>query len=423
MNYLEENKQKFLEDLKGLISIPSYLKDHNVYPIPEMKQAVDYMVKLAEQEGFKTYTDPEGYYGYIEIGQGEEMIAILGHLDVVPPGDDDSRWDTPAFELTVDGDNLRGRGTQDDKGPVMLGFYLMKSIVEKGIELNKRIRLIFPTDEETFWRGIEKYKADGNEIPVAGFTPDASFPLIYSERELYEFKIFGKGTNEFKIEAGAALNVVPDKATLNKDGETKVYEGKASHAMAPWNGDNAIVKLINELETEHELVKFAKEQINGETNGETLFGELIKDEDSQLALNFAILNINEEISELAVDIRIPNTSNSDELESKIKKILSESYPGLRFERYDQLQGVYTPKDSELCKALISSYQEVSGDYTTEPIATGGATYARGMDNIVAFGPYFEDTPDTEHQYNEYARFSDFIKAFDIYELLINKLNK
>lgn len=422
MNYIEKNKEQFLKDLKGLIEIPSYLKDHNVYPTPEMKQAVEYMIALGEKEGFKTYADPEGYYGFMEIGQGEEMIALLGHVDVVPPGEDMDRWETPAFELTIDGDNLKGRGTQDDKGPVILSFYLLKSIVESGIQLNKRIRLIFPTDEETFWRGIEKYKSDGNEIPVAGFTPDATFPLIYSERELYEFKIFGGTTDEFSIKAGAALNVVPDKATLTKDGETKIYEGKASHAMAPWNGDNAIVKLLNELETDNELIRFAKEQINGETNGETIFGELIKDEDSQLAFNFAVLNLDSEVSEIAVDIRIPNTSSTEELENRIKNLISEKYPGLRYERYDFLQGVYTPKDSDLAQALISSYQEISGDYETQPIATGGATYARGMDNTVAFGPFFNDSPETEHQYNEYARFSDFIKAFDIYELVIKKLN-
>lgn len=421
MNYLEKNKEQFLKDLKGLIEIESYLKDPYNYPTQEMKDAVDYMVDLGDKEGYKTYAHPEGYYGYIEIGQGEEMLAMLGHIDVVPPGEDLDRWATPPFELTVEGDNLKARGSQDDKGPVMLGFYLMKSIIEKGVELNKRIRLIFPTDEESFWRGIEKYKEDGQEVPVAGFTPDSTFPLIYSERELYEFKIYGEGTSDFEIKAGNALNVVPDKASLIKNGETKVFEGKASHAMVPWKGDNAIVKLLNELESENELIKFAKNEINGETNGVTLFGKEIKDDDSSLSFNFAVLNINNDKAELAVDIRIPNTSSTEELEEMIKSLLNEKYPTLRYERYDQLPGVYTPKDSKLAQVLITSYQEITGDMDTQPIATGGATYARGMDNIVAFGPFFSDSPMTEHQYNEYARFSDFKKAFDIYEKTIKEL--
>lgn len=422
MNYLEKNKEQFINDLKGLIKIESYLEDPYVYPTQEMKDAVNYMVDLGNKEGFTTYADPGGYYGYIEIGQGEEMLALLGHVDVVPPGEDLDRWTTPAFELTVEDDLLKGRGTQDDKGPVMLGFYLLKSLIEEGVELNKRIRLIFPTDEESFWRGIEKYKADGNEIPVAGITPDSAFPIIYSERELYEFKIFAEPTDEFTIKAGAALNVVPDKATLIKDGETKIFKGKASHAMAPWHGDNAIDKLLDEVDSEHELIKFAKNEINKELNGETIFSELIQDDDSQLSFNFAVLKMNSTKSELAVDIRIPNTSNTEDLESRIQKLLSDKYPTLRYERYDQLPGVHIPLESELAKVLMESYQAISGDLESQPIATGGATYARGMENIVAYGPFFKDSPQTEHQYDEYVKFSDFVKAFDIYEMVFKKLN-
>ncbi len=423
MNYLEKNKEKFLEDLSKLICIESYLKDPNVYPTNEMVEAVKLFSNLCEEVGMTIYNDPEGYYGYAEIGNGDEMIAILGHLDVVPPGENDSNWETPAFELNVDGDKLMGRGTQDDKGPMMVALYLIKHLIESGVELNKRIRLIYPTDEESFWRGIEKYKADGNETPIYGFTPDSTFPLIYSERELFEFKIKGNGTNDFSIKAGAALNVVPEEATLEIDGETKKYIGKASHAMSPWNGDNSIYKLLKENNNlNHELVKFIIDEINYETNGEKFFGRLIKDEDEQLSFNLATLHINEDSSELAVDMRIPNTSSKDELEKMIIEKL-KSYPGLTYEFYDHLPGVFTPIDSEFTQTLISSYQEITGDTETKPIATGGATYARGMNNVVAFGPFFKDTPDTEHQYNEYALFSDFVKAFDIYERVLLKLLK
>lgn len=423
MNYLEKNKEQFIKDLDGLIKIKSYLNDPYIYPTKEMKDAVTYMIDLGEREGYKTYSDPEGYYGYIEIGQGEEMFALLGHIDVVPPGEDLDKWNTPAFELTVEGDLLKGRGTQDDKGPVMLSFYLMKHLVESGVELNKRIRLIFPTDEESFWRGIEKYKKDGNEIPVAGITPDSSFPLIYSERELFEFKIIGKGTDEFEIKSGKALNIVPDKSILIKDGETKIYEGKPSHAMSPWNGDNAIYKMLNEFDSNHEMISFIKNEIKNEYNGETIFGELIKDDDSQLSFNLAVLNIDKDKSEIAVDIRIPNTSNKDELEIKIKNLLKEKYPGLKYEFYDHLPGVFFSKESSLSKTLISAYQDVTGDVESMPIATGGATYARGMENIVAFGPFFPESEKTEHQYNEFAKFSDFVKSFDIYEIVFKNLLK
>ncbi len=426
MNYIEQNKEQFLEDLKGLIKIESYLKDPNVYPTPELMSAVEYMIALGEKEGFKTYTQPEGYYGWIEIGQGEELIGILGHVDVVPPGDELDKWTTPPFDMSIEGDIIRGRGTQDDKGPVMLGFYLMKSIVESGIELNKRIRLIFPTDEESFWRGVEKYKEDGQEIPAYGITPDASFPLVYSERELWEFKLKGLPTEDYVIEAGAALNVVPDKASFESFccGRKIVKSGKSAHAMCPEEGDNAIVHLVNKIDNkEHELLDFIRNEVNGETNGQTMFGRLIEDDDKNLTVNLATLKMNKEGSEAAFDLRIPSTSNSKELEEILKAKLSEKYPNLTFEFYDQLPAVFISKDSDIVKALTESYEEVVGEKMI-PQATGGATYARGMENIVAFGPYFEDSPNTEHQYNEHIRFSDFIKSFDIYSNLFNKfLNK
>ena len=36
--------------------------------------------------GYRTYADPDGYYGWAEIGEGDTLIGVLGHLDVVPPG-------------------------------------------------------------------------------------------------------------------------------------------------------------------------------------------------------------------------------------------------------------------------------------------------------------------------------------------------
>lgn len=419
MNYIEKNKEKYLEDLKGLIGIQSYLRDPQAYPNEDIKKAVDYLVSLGNREGFKSYADPDGYYGYIEIGEGEELIGILGHVDVVPPGED-SKWNTPPFELTEKEGNLFGRGTQDDKGPILLALYLMKEIVERGEQLNKRIRLIFPSDEESFWRGVEKY-VEKEEIPAYGITPDSCFPLIYSERELYEFVVIGKPTTEFTLEGGSALNVVPDECKFKLNDEELITKGKAEHAMNPWLGENAIDSMIEQIKEKvnHPIVKFINEKINKECRGVSLFGKEIKDDDETISVNMAKVIINDKEAKIFFDLRIPNTSNKEEIESLLIDILKEY--DLELEHYDFLPGVYVPKDSKVVKDLIESFFRVTGK-KEEPIASGGATYARSMPNIVAYGPYFEDSPMTEHQYNEYARWEDFIKAYDIYnELFTNWL--
>ncbi|BDU67717.1 MAG: hypothetical protein TYPL_3700 [Candidatus Tyloplasma litorale] len=423
MNYLEKNKESFIEDLKGLIKIKSYLTNPENYPTPELISALDYMINLAKREGFKYFKDEDNHYCYIEIGEGKELIGILGHLDVVPPGQDLSRWENDPFELKVDGDLLKGRGTQDDKGPVMQQFYLLKKLAESKKKLTKRIRLILPTDEESFWRGVDKYKSDGQEIPTYGYTADAFFPVVYSERELWEFRLKGKPSTKFTLKAGEALNVVPDEVEyVNSKGEIHKEFGKAAHAMEPQEGENAIVKIIPSISEKNQLIDFIKNEVKNETNGQTLFNKLFVDDNNlEMSVNLAVVNINEEKGEILFDLRIPNSTNSKELKEILLEKIKNNYSDLEFEEYDWLTGVYIKKDSFIMKNLIESYQSVTKDLISEPTATGGATYARSMPNIVAFGPYFKDTPQTEHQYNEYSRLSDFIKSFDIYEEFFKKI--
>ena len=110
-------KEQYLNSLQTIISYPSVLNEgENGTPFGQAIQDVlEKTLELARELGFQTYIDPEGYYGYAEIGQGEELLAVLCHLDVVPAGDLKD-WQTPPFEATVVGDYLVGRGVQDDKG-------------------------------------------------------------------------------------------------------------------------------------------------------------------------------------------------------------------------------------------------------------------------------------------------------------------
>ena len=56
-------------------------------------------------------------------GRRREIVGIAGHLDIVPVGGD---WTYDPFKLTRDGDHVYGRGTTDDKGPVIEALYAMK---------------------------------------------------------------------------------------------------------------------------------------------------------------------------------------------------------------------------------------------------------------------------------------------------------
>lgn len=424
MNYLEKNKKNFISDLNKLIGFETYLNQKKKYPNEEIKDALNFVTSLAKEiEGFKIFIDPDGYYGYMEIGKGEELIGILAHIDVVPPGDDLEKWNYPPFKLTVKDDKLYGRGTQDDKGPLLLSFYLLKELNETyGKNLNKRIRLIFPTDEESFWRGVNKYKENGEELPNYGFTPDATFPGVFLERELWEFLLKGKPTKKFTLNSGGPLNIVPDKVVYTKNENEIIVQGKAAHAMEPWEGENAISKIIKTInEDDDQLISFIKTEINDEVRGETLFDELIKDEYETLSVNLGMINIDINNSVAGFNLRIPTTSNAKELKKKIISKIEKKYSDLELVENDWINGVYIKESDSIVQKFKKAYGSVMNINDVKMVATGGATYARAMKNILAFGPFFPDSPVTEHQYNEYVFWKDFVKAYDIYNKLFSLL--
>ena len=79
---------------------------------------------LCRELGFET-TDMDRYIGWCEIGTGDEMVAVLGHLDVVPEGEG---WHHPPYAAEIEDGRLYGRGAIDDKGPVVASLFALKAI-------------------------------------------------------------------------------------------------------------------------------------------------------------------------------------------------------------------------------------------------------------------------------------------------------
>ncbi|MFQ7282245.1 MAG: M20/M25/M40 family metallo-hydrolase, partial [Christensenellales bacterium] len=134
-------KEEMVSQLCKLISMPSL----EAPPLPgqpfgrAMHDCLLYTLDLAKSLGFARMRDVDGYAGYIEMGQGEEEIGILVHLDVVPPGDG---WTLPPFEGTVQNGRVYGRGSQDNKGGVIAALYAMRALLSEENTFHKRVRLI-----------------------------------------------------------------------------------------------------------------------------------------------------------------------------------------------------------------------------------------------------------------------------------------
>lgn len=435
-------KTESLRTLKKLIAIPSFnTTNGNERAFPPFGKGIDQALKetlsICSKMGMETFYDPEGFYGFAEYGDGDETVGILCHLDVVPEGNPD-KWDSQPFEAVEREGAVYGRGTQDDKGPTVAALYGLKALIDADETFNKKVRFIFGTDEEILWRCMKMYKAH-ETLPDMGFVPDGTFPLTYAEKALLQVKLTGPGAAKMEIHCGDSPNVVPDRAEYvcdnvdelstifdymsipySVEGGTVIVHGKSVHASQAQDGVNAIALLAKGLVgfQPHPAVSFIGEKIGQETNGRTLFGEVNDDISGELTLNVGTLEINEHYSEITLDLRIPVTQDKELIESRL--IEACALYGLDYNEYDYLTSLHVPLESELVQTLLSIYRDKTGD-DCEPTTTGGATYARSMPNMVAFGAHFPGSSSLAHQENEHIELDDFYKAMSIYAEAIFRL--
>lgn len=187
---IEENKEDMLRMLQELIAIKSVAEEAGgEKPFGEgVQQAFSYVLEKAEEEGFLT-KNVDNYGGHVELrGSGEKVMGIVGHLDVVPEG---TGWEVPPYSGEIRDGKIYGRGTMDDKGPVVASFYAMKAVKECGAPLKDTVRLILGLDEETNWEGMEYYLSK-EASPDYGFTPDGDFPAIHGEKGILVFDLVKK---------------------------------------------------------------------------------------------------------------------------------------------------------------------------------------------------------------------------------------
>lgn len=440
---IESNFNDFIADLQSLIKIPSvYEEDDSKYPFGKnIDDALKEMLSIGKKLGFKTYYDPDGYYGYAEYGNGEEMVGVLGHIDVVPSGDL-KKWNTNPFDPVIVDGKLFGRGTQDDKGPTLAAMYAFKSLLDSNSTMNKKIRFIYGTDEENLWKGINEYNRK-ERIPDYGFTPDASFPLIYAEKGLLQVDLVAKNETDIILKGGDAYNSVPSNISYEYKNPQALEEalkdlgfeykrenndvtimGKSVHAKDSEKGINSILRLLiamNKIGLKSKSIDFVVDNIMEDAFATKIFGECTDEASGNLKFNIGKINIDEDREVLNIDIRIPVSVEKEFVINKLDKV-AQKY-GFHIEENDYLRSIYTSLDSELVKTLMQSYVEVTGDTKSQPISSGGATYARAIDNCVAFGPAFPYTKETEHQPNEYVELDEIKTAIEVYSLALAKLLK
>ncbi|GAA0180791.1 dipeptidase PepV [Clostridium sediminicola] len=456
---IDLNKDKLVKNTREIVQIKSVEEEAlEGKPFGEgPAKALEYALELSREMGFRT-VNLDNYVGYVEYGNGDEYVAVLGHLDVVPEG---KGWKYPPYGAEIHDNKIYGRGTIDDKGPIMAALYGLKAIKESNTELSKKIRIIFGTNEESGCEEIEYYLSK-EKPPIAGFTPDADYPVINGEKGITvfelvkEFNVKGSKEKINYIKGGNKANMVPDyceacietnradmiieyadnfKEMLGFDITAKKVEdkviiiskGKSAHGSTPEIGMNAIMQLfafIGELEFEKcdatRFVEFMNMNVGFETNGES-FGVYMKDDVSgELSFNVGTIDMDENTVKLELNLRYPVTHTFEEMMKGIDKTLEGS--GMIIQNMSHQAPLYFSEDHELVKTLMNVYANVTG-LEGKPFSIGGGTYAKEMPNTVAFGPLFPGQEELAHQVDEYIDIDDLIMNAKIYAEAMYRLAK
>lgn len=430
------------EALIRLVRIPSVLDEGaDGYPFgPAIDRALREALAIAAALGMRVTYGDGGVYGYAEIGEGEEMLGILGHLDVVPAGNLQD-WATGPFDpVEVDG-FLYGRGTQDDKGPLLSALFAVKALIDAGVTFNRRVRFIFGTDEENLWRCVKRYK-EVEEWPRMGFTPDSVFPLTFGEKGLLQFVLEGENESGVRLSGGTALNAVPDVIGYDGPGQDELADvlellefdfdredggivvlGRSAHAMAPEDGVNAIIRLciaLDALGIDSGVAQFIANEIGEDPHAIALLGEWEDELSGPLTINVGKIDL-DDVERVSIDCRLPVTASKEVIVRRLRD--AAAFYGLRYREYDWQAPIFLPLDHPLIVSLMDVYRRISGDEETEPFVSGGATYARALDNCVAFGALMPDAEMTEHQPNERVDLAALYQAMEIYAHAVYSLTR
>ena len=451
------HKEDLLKDLFELLSVRSILGTDITEETPfgsGPREALDLILSFGERDGYKTKL-VENKAGHIEVGQGDELFGILGHVDVVPVVEAD--WTSHPFKPEIRDGKIFARGSLDDKGPTMAAYYAVKLLDKLGVKWNKRVRVIIGSDEETGFRCVEAYFKH-EEQPASGFTPDAMFPLVYAEkaRATFDHKlkfVLEDGNYNYKLvrfNGGQVLNMVIASAkaelvgevsdikekfenflALEKlDGEVTVEDtikltlkGKAAHGSTPQYGVNGATKLAEFLSTlgldnnGKNFVDYIVEKLANDPFGEKLGIDYSDNEMGEATYNYGIIDYDllKKVGIVSTDCRHPMKFDL------VARLNGVKVDNIDIEVTSTKEAHYVPKDDELVTTLMDVYRKHTGDTKNDAFVLGGGTYARCLKKGVAFGLLFPDKEDTMHQANEYLEVEDLLLATAIYAEGIYKL--
>ena len=461
--WLENHKNEMIRDLREFVSIRSVsradLAGEGAPFGAEVRNMLDYALLTGAKYGFVT-CNADGYYGKITLGNDDNSIGMIAHLDVVPEG---VNWIHPPYEGVVEGDFMYGRGVSDNKGSAIACMYVMRMVKEMNLPVKHGLRLILGCSEETGMQDMQEYNKREKSCLVT-LVPDAAFPVCYAQKgSLTAYAEIAAGDEICAFNGGEVDNMVPPlaKCALNMEYEEvkNAFEeknllsdtivltienekpcvtahGVASHAASPENGVSAIHMLSGALleagilsgesEKAMKAVHFISQGFYGEHAG-------IACEDEDTGKTTMVIGIAKTRSgkiEVHADCRLSIKADIQENLDSMKNAMEGA--GFTVTTLESTSPVYIPKDHPMVVNLMDAYREITGD-ETDAYTMGGGTYSRCLENAITFGlgmRAFSARPENlsaghggAHAPDEYQSITALIESTLVFLISVLKLDK
>lgn len=438
--WTDDHLDELISDFRRLLNAPSVEgpAEPNAPFGAAVRQAMDVTLDLGKKFGFRC-RDFDGYAQDMEIGDGEEFVASLAHVDVVPPG---NGWDSDPWAAEIRDGYIYARGAEDDKGAAMASIYAVRALKELGTPLKRRVRIVIGGDEESGFCCVEHYLKVVPERPVAGFSPDGAWPFVFAEKGILNLKIEKKvaSQNILKAEGGERHNMVPDRASATvksaeipatlPEGVSAVAQadhavwtaaGKSAHGSRPSLGVNAVALLLEGLQSLNlpdndawlnNALKIARSQ-----DGDALGIQHEDEVTGPLTSNLGVFSYDGQTVRMTINIRYPATWSLGELMARCEPTVRAM--GFEVVSVDDSPPHYVPKDNPFLQAIGRIYREETGD-ETPPQTMGGGTYARVLPPLVAIGAGFEGDG-AAHEPNERIAIESMRKLTYLYARMLYEL--
>ena len=442
----EKYESLMVDNLYKFVAIPSVLDEstaskENPFGI-EVSNALKFIAEVAKKDGFKVTNYDNMVVEIIAGDESTKNVTIMAHADVVPAG---SGWEQDPFKVEFKDGVFYGRGVADDKGPLLSCYYGLLALKENNLINGYHVRFLVGGNEESGSLGMLHYFYTlKKKQPDLGFSPDSAYPLTYGEKGIMGIDVSKKvKSHVVSIKGGVAHNAVIESCvvTLNKDDgfikylkdknvnfkfvqEGDLYKvtfiGKAAHGSLPWLGINAgliALKCVGEYYHEDDLL-FAYNCFS-DPRGKGVHADAYSEDmhDNSLCVGYVTLENNELY--LSINFRYVNTVTGEEMIEKFK----ENCAPMGVKVTSNMPVLYYPLDSVLVSTLMKSYQEESGDYESKPLTSGGGTYAKEAQNVVAFGMEKQGWDSLMHAPGEKIEKSNLVKSMAICARAINDLGE